>query len=99
MQRALELARRAPPTSPNPAVGAVVVSRDGSAIAEGGTEPPPGAHAEEMALRQAGAAARGAILFVKLEACNHQRRTPPSTRPLNDAGVTQVQYTRLGPDT
>src|SRR2546427_6253762 len=99
MQRALELARRAPPPSPNPAVGAVVVSRDGSTIAEGVTEPPPGAHAEVMALRQAGEAARGATLYVTLEPCNHQGRTPPCTRAIIDAGITQVHYAVRDPDT
>ena len=67
MQRALDLALGAPePTSPNPTVGAVVVA-DGRIVGEGVTEPPPGVHAEVVALRAAGEKARGATLYVTLE--------------------------------
>ena len=60
MTRALKLADRAQGrTSPNPAVGAVVV-RDGAVVGEGATQPPGQAHAEVVALSQAGAAAKGA---------------------------------------
>ena len=60
MQRALDLAREAPEyTSPNPTVGAVIVGADGSVVGEGWTEPPPGPHAEAVALKAAGERARG----------------------------------------
>jgi diaminohydroxyphosphoribosylaminopyrimidine deaminase/5-amino-6-(5-phosphoribosylamino)uracil reductase len=92
MQRALDLAREAPePTSPNPAVGAVVVA-DGRIVAEGVTEPPPGAHAEVVALRAAGASARGGTLFVTLEPCNHRGRTPPCTAAIIEAGIAEVHF-------
>ena len=61
--RALDLARGAlGRTSPNPAVGAVLV-RDGVVVGEGATQPPGGPHAEIVALRAAGTQARGATLY------------------------------------
>ena len=75
--RALQLARGVVGrTSPNPAVGAVLV-RDGRVVGEGATHPPGGPHAEIVALRMAGAQARGATLYVTLEPCSHHGRTPP----------------------
>ncbi|MEX0799989.1 MAG: bifunctional diaminohydroxyphosphoribosylaminopyrimidine deaminase/5-amino-6-(5-phosphoribosylamino)uracil reductase RibD [Dehalococcoidia bacterium] len=92
MQRALELAREAlGTTSPNPAVGAVVV-KDGETVGEGATQPPPGDHAEVVALKQAGERARGATLFVTLEPCCHDGRTPPCTGAIIAAGVAEVRY-------
>src|SRR5476651_1090150 len=76
-------------TSPNPAVGAVLV-RSGRVIARGHTQKAGGAHAEVMALRAAGERARGAELFVTLEPCNHQGRTGPCTEALLAAGVARV---------
>jgi diaminohydroxyphosphoribosylaminopyrimidine deaminase / 5-amino-6-(5-phosphoribosylamino)uracil reductase len=76
-------------TRPNPAVGAVVV-RDGRVIAEGATEPAGGAHAEIVALREAGERARGATVYVTLEPCNHVGRTGPCTEALLAAGVARV---------
>ncbi len=98
MERALSLARRAVgSTSPNPAVGAVLV-KGGRVIGEGYTQPPGGPHAEIVALRQAGAAARGAILYVTLEPCCHQGRTPPCTQAIIEAGVKEVRLSHLDPD-
>src|SRR3972149_3875195 len=98
MERALALARRAlGTTSPNPAVGAVVV-KDGRVVGEGFTQPPGGSHAEVLALRQAGSAAQGATLYVTLEPCCHQGRTPPCTRAILDAGVAGVHLAHLDPD-
>jgi diaminohydroxyphosphoribosylaminopyrimidine deaminase / 5-amino-6-(5-phosphoribosylamino)uracil reductase len=76
-------------TAPNPPVGAVLV-RDGTIVGRGHTQPAGDAHAEVMALRQAGAAARGATLYVTLEPCCHVGRTPPCTDALIRAGVTSV---------
>ncbi|MGE3960991.1 MAG: bifunctional diaminohydroxyphosphoribosylaminopyrimidine deaminase/5-amino-6-(5-phosphoribosylamino)uracil reductase RibD [Dehalococcoidia bacterium] len=78
-------------TSPNPAVGAVVV-RDGRIVGRGHTQPPGGPHAEVMALRAAGEAARGATMYVTLEPHNHQGRTPPCTEAIIGAGVAAVHY-------
>jgi diaminohydroxyphosphoribosylaminopyrimidine deaminase/5-amino-6-(5-phosphoribosylamino)uracil reductase len=98
MERALTLARRAlGHTSPNPAVGAVLV-KDGRVVGEGGTEPPGGAHAEVTALRQAGELARGATMYVTLEPCCHEGRTPPCTRAILEAGVAEVRFSHLDPD-
>lgn len=90
MRRALDLAASARGrVAPNPAVGAVLV-RDGRLVGEGATEPPPGAHAEIVALRQAGALARGATLYVTLEPCAHYGRTPPCVDALLAAGITRA---------
>jgi diaminohydroxyphosphoribosylaminopyrimidine deaminase/5-amino-6-(5-phosphoribosylamino)uracil reductase len=97
MQRALELARDPPaPTSPNPTVGAVVVA-NGEVVGEGVTEPPPGRHGEIVALEEAGERAKGAALFVTLEPCRHQGRTPPCTAAIIAAGIAEVQYAVADP--
>jgi diaminohydroxyphosphoribosylaminopyrimidine deaminase/5-amino-6-(5-phosphoribosylamino)uracil reductase len=95
--RALDLARGAlGRTSPNPAVGAVLV-RDGVVVGEGATQPPGGPHAEIVALRAAGTQARGATLYVTLEPCNHYGRTPPCADALLAAGVAAVHYATPDP--
>ena len=99
MQRALELARSAPaPTSPNPTVGAVIAAADGTIVGEGVTQPPPGPHAEAVALRQAGGSARGATLYITLEPCCHHGRTPPCTDAIIAAGIAEVHYAVGDPD-
>ena len=86
MRHALELARAAVgSTSPNPPVGAVVV-RDGRIVGEGHTQPTGGEHAEIVALGQAGELARGSTLYVTLEPCSHQGRTPPCIDAIISAG-------------
>ena len=75
--------------SPNPMVGAVVV-RDDRIVGEGHHEGPGLPHAEILALREAGEAARGATLYVNLEPCNHQGRTGPCTEAIIEGGVTRV---------
>lgn len=92
MKHALSLARQAEGyTSPNPVVGAVVV-RDGQIVGEGYHRRAGTAHAEVEALQSAGAAARGATLYVTLEPCNHHGRTPPCTQAIINAGISQVFY-------
>ncbi|MFN5059986.1 MAG: bifunctional diaminohydroxyphosphoribosylaminopyrimidine deaminase/5-amino-6-(5-phosphoribosylamino)uracil reductase RibD [Chloroflexota bacterium] len=78
-------------TSPNPSVGAVIV-HNGHIIAAGATQPPGHAHAERAALLQAGAAARGADLYVTLEPCTFQGRTSACTDAIIEAGIRHVYY-------
>ncbi len=98
MALALDEARRARgTTSPNPAVGAVLV-RDGRVIARGYTRPPGGPHAEIVALQAAGPQARGATLYVTLEPCNVFGRTGPCTKAIIEAGVAEVHCAIIDPD-
>ncbi len=98
MAEALELARRVlGTTSPNPAVGAVVV-RDGRVVGRGATRPVGGPHAERVALAEAGGLARGATLYVTLEPCCHQGRTPPCTDAIIEAGIAEVHVATLDPN-
>ncbi len=76
-------------TSPNPAVGAVVV-KDGLVVGMGYTHPAGSEHAEIMALRQAGNRAEAATMYVTLEPCPHYGRTPPCTEAIIDAGISEV---------
>jgi diaminohydroxyphosphoribosylaminopyrimidine deaminase / 5-amino-6-(5-phosphoribosylamino)uracil reductase len=76
-------------TSPNPVVGAVLV-RDGRVLATGYHRRAGLDHAEVAALRRVGFQARGADLYVTLEPCDHQGRTPPCTEALIRAGVRRV---------
>ena len=97
MERALELAQAsAGLASPNPTVSAVLV-KDGEVLAEGTTEP-GGLHAEAIALRKAGPAARGSTLYVTLEPCCHYGKTPPCTDAVIRAGVASVHMAMLDPN-
>ena len=99
MRLALQEAERAlGASSPNPAVGAVVVATDGAVVGRGNTQPPGKAHAEVMALREAGERARGATVYVTLEPCDHHGRTPPCTDALIEAGVAAVRFALPDPD-
>jgi diaminohydroxyphosphoribosylaminopyrimidine deaminase/5-amino-6-(5-phosphoribosylamino)uracil reductase len=90
MRQALELAQRGQGfVEPNPMVGAVVV-RDGQVVGEGWHERFGEAHAEVIALRRAGDAARGGTLYVTLEPCCHQGKTPPCTEAVLRSGVARV---------
>ena len=82
---------------PNPAVGAVVV-KDGIVVGKGRTQSPGNAHAEVMALRDAGEFARGAAIFVTLEPCCHYGRTPPCTKAIIDAGIAKVFFAHADPN-
>ncbi len=98
MERALELAGQAlGAVSPNPAVGAVIVNGD-RIVGEGRTQPPGQAHAEVVALAQAGEAARGAVMYVTLEPCAHHGRTPPCVDAVIGAGLSAVNVATLDPD-
>lgn len=98
MQFALEQAFFAIGESrPNPAVGAVVV-KDGIVVGKGRTQRPGSAHAEVMALRDAGELACGASIFVTLEPCCHYGRTPPCTKAIIEAGIQKVYFAHSDPN-
>jgi diaminohydroxyphosphoribosylaminopyrimidine deaminase/5-amino-6-(5-phosphoribosylamino)uracil reductase len=98
MERALSLARLAlGSTSPNPAVGAVI-AKDGVIIGEGYTQPPGAAHAEIVAMKQAGEESRGATMYVTLEPCCHFGRTPPCTQAIIEGGIAEVHIATLDPN-
>jgi diaminohydroxyphosphoribosylaminopyrimidine deaminase/5-amino-6-(5-phosphoribosylamino)uracil reductase len=91
LARALELAERGRGTTPpNPVVGAVVVDAGGEIVGEGWHERPGGPHAEVVALEAAGERARGSALYVTLEPCTHQGRTPPCVDAIVAADVARV---------
>lgn len=91
MERALLLAARGTgTTSPNPMVGAVVVSPEGVVVGSGYHEVAGGPHAEVVALRAAGERARGATLYCTLEPCCHVGRTGPCTQRILEAGIARV---------
>jgi diaminohydroxyphosphoribosylaminopyrimidine deaminase/5-amino-6-(5-phosphoribosylamino)uracil reductase len=90
MHAALALARRGLGNCwPNPSVGCVVV-KDGRVVGRAVTAPGGRPHAEPLALAMAGAAVRGATVYVTLEPCCHHGRTPPCTDALIEAGVARV---------
>ena len=82
---------------PNPAVGAVVV-KDGIVVGKGRTQQPGYAHAEVMALQDAGELARGSSIFVTLEPCCHYGRTPPCTKAIIEAGIKKVYFAHSDPN-
>jgi diaminohydroxyphosphoribosylaminopyrimidine deaminase/5-amino-6-(5-phosphoribosylamino)uracil reductase len=90
MRKALALAEYGRgAVEPNPLVGAIVV-RDGASVGEGWHQRYGGPHAEVHALEAAGPAARGATLYVTLEPCCHQGKTPPCTDSVLQAGISRV---------
>ncbi len=98
MRQALRLARQtASIPYPNPWVGCVVV-RDGRVVGRGFHSGPGTRHAEVEALERAGRQARGATLYVNMEPCCHQGRTPPCTGAILDAGVSRVVYALRDPN-
>jgi diaminohydroxyphosphoribosylaminopyrimidine deaminase/5-amino-6-(5-phosphoribosylamino)uracil reductase len=98
MARALRLAAMGRYTTPpNPQVGCVVV-REGDVVGEGYHRRAGEPHAEAVALAHAGAAARGAHLYVTLEPCRHTGRTPPCTRAIVQAGIARVVAASEDPD-
>ncbi|RFB80290.1 bifunctional diaminohydroxyphosphoribosylaminopyrimidine deaminase/5-amino-6-(5-phosphoribosylamino)uracil reductase RibD [Methylovirgula sp. 4M-Z18] len=99
MAAALNLGRRGlGQTSPNPAVGALVV-KDGVIVGRGFTQPARGPHAEAEAIRDAGNAARGATLYVTLEPCNHDHgHARACTQLIIEAGLVRVVSAIEDPD-
>jgi diaminohydroxyphosphoribosylaminopyrimidine deaminase / 5-amino-6-(5-phosphoribosylamino)uracil reductase len=91
LRGALELARKGIAlASPNPLVGALVVAATDTVIGEGFHTYAGVKHAEVLALEQAGAKAHGATLYVNLEPCSHQGRTPPCADAVIAAGIRRV---------
>ncbi|NEQ97194.1 MAG: bifunctional diaminohydroxyphosphoribosylaminopyrimidine deaminase/5-amino-6-(5-phosphoribosylamino)uracil reductase RibD [Cyanothece sp. SIO2G6] len=98
MQRCLALAQQAlGQTAPNPLVGAVVVQA-GQVVGEGFHPAAGQPHAEVFALRAAGDRAQNATVYVNLEPCNHQGRTPPCTEALIQANVAKVVVGMVDPN-
>ena len=98
MRAALNLAARGlGRVAPNPAVGCLLV-KDGRVVGRGWTQPGGRPHAETEALRQAGAAARGACAYVTLEPCSHHGKTPPCADALIAAGVARSVIALQDPD-
>lgn len=96
---ALALAGRAlGMAAPNPAVGCVIVSREGYVAGRGWTGRGGRPHAEAIALAQAGDAARGATAYVTLEPCAHQGQTPSCANALVEAGIARVVVAVEDPD-
>jgi diaminohydroxyphosphoribosylaminopyrimidine deaminase / 5-amino-6-(5-phosphoribosylamino)uracil reductase len=103
MQRALELARRGIAlTSPNPAVGCVLLDRAGQVAGEGWHEYDLLDHAEVIALKvaaqHAGERLRGGTAYVTLEPCNHTGRTGPCSEALIAAGLARVVAATIDPN-
>lgn len=98
MQLALNLIEAtAGQTSPNPAVGAVIV-KDNQIIGLGAHLQAGQAHAEVQALEMAGGKARGATLYVTLEPCHHKGRTGPCTAAIIDSGLVTIVVGTLDPN-
>ena len=98
MARALELAAKGLySTTPNPRVGCVVANGQ-AIVGEGWHEKAGGPHAEVAALERAGALAAGATLYVNLEPCSHQGRTPPCAELIAQSGVRRVVAAMLDPN-
>jgi diaminohydroxyphosphoribosylaminopyrimidine deaminase/5-amino-6-(5-phosphoribosylamino)uracil reductase len=98
MQRALELARHSVGlASPNPTVGCVLL-KDGIVVGIGRHEYDKKDHAEIVALKNAGKAARGATAYVTLEPCCHVGRTGPCSKALIEAGVARVVVATRDPN-
>ena len=103
MQRALELARRGIAlTSPNPAVGCVILDRAGQVAGEGWHEYDLLDHAEVVALKvaaqHAGERLHGGTAYVTLEPCNHTGRTGPCSEALIEAGLARVVAASIDPN-
>jgi len=86
-------------STPNPNVSAAIYSSDGGLVADGFHNRKVSVdHAEVIALKKAGAAARGATMVVSLEPCAHTGTTPPCTQAIIDAGIAKVIYTVIDPN-
>lgn len=99
MRRALFLAERGRGrTSPNPIVGAVIVSAGGVVVGQGAHLKAGGPHAEVHAIAEAGKQALGGTLYCTLEPCSHAGRTPPCAPQVAAAGVARVVIAMVDPN-
>jgi diaminohydroxyphosphoribosylaminopyrimidine deaminase/5-amino-6-(5-phosphoribosylamino)uracil reductase len=93
LRRTLELAERGRGrTSPNPVVGAVVVSADGEVIGEGYHHVLGGLHAERVAIESCSKDTTGGTIYVSLEPCAHSGKQPPCTDAIIEASLARVVY-------
>lgn len=99
MAAALSLARRALGSVwPNPAVGCVLLDREGRVVGRGSTQPGGRPHAETQALAQAQGRAKGGTAYVTLEPCAHHGQTPPCAEALIAAGIVRAVVAIEDPD-
>jgi diaminohydroxyphosphoribosylaminopyrimidine deaminase/5-amino-6-(5-phosphoribosylamino)uracil reductase len=98
MKMALELARKGYGTAnPNPMVGAVIV-KNNKIVATAYHKRPGALHAEAIALKRAGARAKGATLYVNLEPCAHFGRTPPCAQAIIKSGIKKAYFSMFDPN-
>ena len=99
LRRALDLARRGiGRTSPNPYVGALIVDSGGEVVGSGFHTYEGVKHAEILAIEQAGGKARGSVLYINLEPCSHQGRTPPCADAVIASGIRRVVASMADPN-
>ncbi|CAN5351569.1 bifunctional diaminohydroxyphosphoribosylaminopyrimidine deaminase/5-amino-6-(5-phosphoribosylamino)uracil reductase RibD [soil metagenome] len=98
LRRSVDAALAGPEANPNPRVGALITGTSGEVVGIGHHDGAGTAHAEVVALVEAGPRAAGGTAYVSLEPCAHQGRTPPCTQALLDAGITRVVYAHPDPD-
>jgi diaminohydroxyphosphoribosylaminopyrimidine deaminase/5-amino-6-(5-phosphoribosylamino)uracil reductase len=98
MSLALELAKKSQGNArPNPSVGAIIV-KDEKIVGKGSHEVFGKDHAEVVAIKEAGLLAKGADLYVTLEPCSHQGKTPPCTNTIISAGISNVYVAMKDPN-
>tara|TARA_B100000795_G_C22794071_1_gene438451 strand:- start:1592 stop:2656 length:1065 start_codon:yes stop_codon:yes gene_type:complete len=98
MSQALALAKKSQAKArPNPSVGAIVV-KDKKIVGKGSHEIAGKDHAEVIAIKEAGLLANGADLYITLEPCNHQGKTPPCTNSIISAGISNVYIAMQDPN-
>jgi diaminohydroxyphosphoribosylaminopyrimidine deaminase / 5-amino-6-(5-phosphoribosylamino)uracil reductase len=99
LHRALDLARHGVGlTSPNPCVGAVIVDQGGNIVGTGTHTYDGLKHAEVIALESAGTKSKDGTLYINLESCSHQGRTPPCADALITAGIRRVVASMADPN-
>ena len=99
MQRAISLASLGKgKTSPNPMVGAVILDANGNLISEGFHEKAGKPHAEAMAFNNLKIDAKGGSMYVNLEPCCHQGKTPPCVEKVISSGIKKIYISIQDPD-